>query len=72
MTDEGTSGPAGEVKDGLEGSGCFGGDSKCLPLAIFEGSGGATEDDADVAFDGKSGEPSGWEDIAGRERCQLQ
>ena len=28
-------------------------------MAIFEGSGGAAEDDAAVAFDWKSGEPSG-------------
>ena len=36
-------------------------------MAIFEGSGGAAEDDAAVAFDGKSSEPSGWEDGAGRD-----
>ena len=36
-------------------------------MAIFQGSGGAAEDDAAVAFDGKSGEPSGWEDGAGRD-----
>ena len=49
-------------KDGREGSGGFGGDGEGLPLAIFEGSGGAA-----VAFDGKSSEPSGWEDGAGRD-----
>jgi len=48
-------------------SGGFGGDGEGLPLAIFEGSGGAAEDDAAVAFDGKSGEPSAWEDGAGRD-----
>ena len=42
------------MKDGREGSGGFGGDGKCLPLAIFEGSGRAAEDDAAVAFDGKT------------------
>ena len=68
LTDEGNnSGPAGEAKDGREESGGFGGDGEGLPLAIFEGSGGAPEDDAAVAFDGQSGEPSGWEDGAGRD-----
>ncbi len=66
LTDEGKSGPA-EAKDGREGSGGFDGDGKGLPLAIFEGSGGAAEDGAAVAFDGESGEPSGWEDGAGRD-----
>ena len=56
-----------EAKDGWEGSGGFGGDGEGFPLAIFEGSGGVAEDDAVVAFDGKSGEPSGWEDGAGRD-----
>ncbi len=67
LTDEGNSGPAGEAKDGREGSGDFGGDGEGFPLAIFEGSGGAAEDGAAVAFDGKSSEPSGWEDSAGRD-----
>jgi hypothetical protein len=55
-------------KDGREGSGGFDGDGEGLPLAIFEGSGGSAEDDATVAFDGKNGEPSGWEDGAGRDK----
>ena len=67
MTDERKSRPAGEAKDGREGSGGFGGDGEGLPLAIFEGSGGAAEDDAAVAFDGKGSESSGWEDGAGRD-----
>ena len=68
LTDEGNSGPAGgEAKDGRETSGSFSGDGEGLPLAIFEGSGGAAEDDAAVAFDGKSSEASGWEDGAGRD-----
>ncbi len=66
LTDERNSRPAGEAKDGREGSGGFGGDGEGLPLAIFEGSGGAAENDAAVAFDGKSSQPSGWEDGAGR------
>ena len=45
----------------------FGGDGEGPLLAIFEGSGGAAEDDTAVAFDGKSSEPSGWEDGAGRD-----
>ncbi len=67
LTDERSSRPAGEAKDSREGSGGFGGDGEGLPLAIFEGSGGAAEDDAAVAFDGKSSEPSGWENGAGRD-----
>ena len=49
------------MKDGREGSKGFGGDGGSLPLAIFEGYGGAAEDSAAVVFDRKSGEPGGWE-----------
>ena len=51
-------------------------------LAIFEGTGGAAEDDAAVIYGGKSGESGRWEDGPGgeretdicrcRERCQPQ
>ena len=67
LLDEGNSGPAREAKDGREGPGGFGGDGEGLPLTIFEGSGGAAEDDAAVAFDGEKSEPSGWEDGTGRD-----
>ncbi len=50
MTDEGKSGPAGEAKDCWEGSGGFDGDGGDLLLAIFEGTGGAAEDDAAVIW----------------------
>ena len=42
--------------DCREGSGGFVGDGGGLSLAIFEGSGGAAEDNAAVVHDGKSGE----------------
>ena len=53
MTDEGKSGPAGEAKDCREGSGGFDGDGGGLLLAIFEGTGGAAEDDAAVIHGGR-------------------
>jgi hypothetical protein len=65
LTEEGESGPAEEVKDCREGSGGFDGDGGGLPLAIFEGVGGAAEDNAAVVYGGKSGESGGWEDGAG-------
>ena len=68
MTDERNSRPAGEAKDGREGSGGFGGDGEGLPLAIFEGSGEAAEDDAAVAFDGKAVSPVGGRMVPGGTR----
>ena len=34
-------------------------------MAIFEGTGGAAEDNATVVYGGKSGESGGWEDGPG-------
>ena len=65
MTDEGKSGPAGEAKYCREGSGGFDGDGEGLLLAIFEGTGGAAEDNAAVVYGGKSGESGRWEDGPG-------
>ena len=65
MADEGKSGPAGEAKYCREGSGGFDGDGGGLLLAIFEGTGGAAEDNAAVVYGGKSGESGRWEDGPG-------
>ncbi len=65
MTDEGKSGQAGEAKYCREGSEGFDGDGGGLLLAIFEGTGGAAEDNAAVVYDGKSGESGRWEDGPG-------
>ena len=51
LTDEGESGPAGVAKDCREGSGGFDdSDGGGLPLAIFEGTCGAAEDNAAVVL----------------------
>ena len=62
MTDEGKSGPAKYCR---EGSGGFDGDGGGLLLSIFEGTGGAAEDNAAVVYGGKSGESGRWEDGPG-------